>query len=137
MPLASSREASLSRAERVKAGKKVVRKQQRLSLPSTIESVTKATEDKARRRQSIRRESLASFKEQAEKLKSAADVFVSKENAPPKRFSPPITRSASKKERFDAPSQSGGGRVLSFSPPNQAENARREREELLVRESER
>ena len=127
MPLASSREASLARAERVEAERKEQARRKRLSLPSTIVSTTIATEDKARRRQSLRRQSLASQKS-------------SKENDPPRRYSPPQTRSATKqkKARHDArPRPTGAGIVLTFSPPNQSENARREQQELAYKENQR
>ncbi len=44
------------------------------------------------------------------------------------KFSPPLTRSAKKKKARHSNGQPNGG-VLLFSPPNQAENARREKME--------
>ena len=62
MPLASSREASQKRAERVAKEKKEERRRQRMqrmSLPSTIDSSTSVNEAKVQRRLSARRNSFA------------------------------------------------------------------------------
>lgn len=133
MPLASSREASLKREERVAAERTAEARRKRLSLPNTCKSSTVATEDKARRRMSMlsqaRRDSIASFK--AEQKKKRQEM--AKEN----HYSPPMTRSTSKnkKQRVEEPAVKGT--ILSFSPPDQQENARREAEELRQKEEER
>jgi len=57
MPLASSREASKKRAERVAKEKKEERRRQQISLPSTIDSSTSVNEAKVQRRLSARRNS--------------------------------------------------------------------------------
>ena len=127
----SSRQASLARAKkRVKADKvDHARRQPRLSLPSTIESSTVATEDKAKRRQSLRRRQsdIANFKK--EQLRKRKELEAAKENSTtpakgdkkdPNMYSPPLTRSAKKAK--------GPGSLFSFSPPDQKLNARRERE---------
>lgn len=112
------------------------------SLPSTCESSTVATEAKVLRRQSLRRESLSEFKARQKELrlqqqKTRDEELKALEELPPKpdkenqgAYSPPLTRSA-KKARFDS------GIVLNFSPPNQEENARREKEANQRREKER
>ena len=124
MPLTSSREAAQKRSERARADVKEQRRRENLSLPMTIKSSTKATEAKAMRRRSVRRESL-----RAKQLD---------ENAQPGRppmlpYSPPLTRSA-KKARRDGDTQS---LVLTFSPPDHAENERRHRNEIKMRELQR
>jgi hypothetical protein len=129
MPLASSREASIRRSERVEAEASEHRRRERLSLPSTIDSATVATEAKVRRRQSTRRDSIAAFKARAHERLQAT----SKENSPPAPYSPPLTRSA-KKPRVVGTLEESMGLILSFSPPNQEENARREREEFENKE---
>lgn len=95
------------------SGRPPVKKRQ--SLPSTIASSTKINQSKVERRKSIRRQSL------------------SHKNP---NFSPPETRSAKKKKivnSFLKPQPN----VLSFSPPNQKENERRELEERQRAEAER
>jgi hypothetical protein len=129
MPLASSREASIRRAERVSAEASEHRRRERLSLPTTIDSATVATEAKARRRQSTRRDSIAAFKARAQERLEVT----SKENSPPAPYSPPLTRST-KKARKGGFLEESVGLILSFSPPNQEENARRERKELEKKE---
>ena len=134
MPLVSSREAAQKRAERAAADAREQRRRDRSSsLPMTIESSTKATNEKAMRRRSTRRESIASFKEKAKAIRNT----IKKENTPPRRlpfastYSPPLTRSA-KKARFEG--EDAQSLVLNFSPPDQQENARREKKEKEMRE---
>ena len=143
MPLASSRSASQKRAASVAAEKKEEKRRQRLSLPSTCDSSTVVTESKARRRQSLRRQS--SCKENSDPHQHS--------NTPPKKLgvtpywkvaegrggetSPRLTRSASKDKRSKKnhhPPRPGAG-VLTFSPPNQMENAKREERERMEKQA--
>jgi len=87
------------------------------SLPSTIESSTVATEAKAKRRQSIRRESIAEFKARAKHERAMKELY-----------SPPQTRSAKKQQNQG---------VMSFSPPDQELNERMEKERVAKAEYER
>lgn len=134
MPLASSREAAKKRAERAAADVRELRRRESLSLPMTIDSSTKVTEAKLIRRRSARRDSIASFKAQAKQQR------LKKENTPPRipksksmleNYSPPLTRSA-KKQRYDGDDTQS--LVLTFSPPDQEENARREQNEKELKE---
>lgn len=117
MPLASSVGSSKRSIASSDSGRPT-KHQRRLSLPMSADSSTAVNTKKVQRRRSLRRQSIAS----------------SKENP---HFSPPETRSAKKKRLNAEFMQGGAGAMLTFSPPNQKENARREKEEIERKESER
>ena len=103
------------------------KQQRRLSLPVSAHSSTVITKPKVDRRRSLRRQS-SSFSSKENKYNRAL---------PNPHFSPPETRSAKKKRLQTQFMQGGAGALFTFSPPNQAENARREKEEIERKEQER
>jgi hypothetical protein len=164
MPLASSRSAAEKRSESVNAEKKEQQRRQRLSFPNTIQSSTVVNETKAI--VSRRRRSSARYQRQSSESSLNVEVATAKENnnnntntnknlLPPaspgqgptpywkttedREMSPRLTRSQRKKAAPDTnPLQERDmGVMLSFSPPNQEENARREQREMNASEQER
>eukprot|EP00977_Amphora_coffeiformis_P008132 scaffold1819_cov160-Amphora_coffeaeformis.AAC.2 len=134
MPLASSRSASLKRAQALDAEKKE-RKRMRKSLPSTIPSAF--TVDEAKCRRSIARRQ--SFSSKCESDNNENDEPNALRQGPTPYWkvvqdrggaiSPPQTRSAKKNKlppRHDAPRN---GVMLAFSPPDQKLNEQREKGE--------
>jgi hypothetical protein len=162
MPLASSRSAAEKRSESVTAERKEQQRRNRLSFPNTIQSSTVVNETKAK--ETRRRRSSARYQRQSSESSLAVDgVKENKAHAnatnllPPKspgqgptpywktteerggEMSPRLTRSQKKKDS-DNPSllqERDMGVMLTFSPPNQEENARREQQEMKAREQDR
>lgn len=127
------------------------------SSTASTASVTSdaCSEARVKRRQSARhRESIAEFKIRNKKERERLEQERVKENttvngSSPARashrskiYSPPVTRSAKKLRRqgddsiADSTSSSRRSLVMSFSPPDQEENARREQERLEREEAE-
>jgi hypothetical protein len=162
MPLASSRSAADKRSESVNAEKKEQQRRQRLSFPNTIQSSTVVNETKAI--VSRRRRSSARYQRQSSESSLNVEVASTKENNANKNLLPPaspgqgptpywktteerggemsprLTRSQKKKAKPSdhLPLQERDmGVMLSFSPPNQEANARREQQEMRASEEER
>lgn len=113
----------------------------RLSLPQTIDSSTKVNAEKVQRRLSSR---FASKKSNQGLYHSPSKSSIlsnsNRENKLPP-YSPPQTRSAKQQKRnglVNSPSIcKRSGVLLEFSPPDQAENERRENEYVQRTEEER
>ena len=127
----------------------------RLSLPKSLPSSTVVTKSKVERRRSIRRASIARENEPIETTPSKKRKYNEDENEVATHgnddktnmnddnYSPPETRSATKKKKslqinpdffHDA---NRNNALLQFSPPDQARNAQQEQERIQQKEAER
>ena len=118
-------------------------RRQSFSHPQTIESSTKINAEKAHRRLSSRFSSGSHGKGAKSQARDQTSISSSacslSENRPP-AYSPPLTRSGKKKQLSQPNSTavfSKNGVLLEFSPPDQRENERREREKVKLAEQER
>lgn len=118
----------------------------RLSLPKSVPSTTVVTQSNVDRRRSIRRSMAKENEHHSDSVETPSkkrkydnenDHDVTHEP----EYSPPETRSASKKKKtlleinpdfFDAANQSNA--LLQFSPPDQKRNAQREQERIRQKE---
>lgn len=131
MPLASDRSASLHRQKMVEAEKKAEARKRRLSLPKTIRSTTHVNAAKVEHRRKSRRLS-ERFKENElpESPPQGPTPYHKVVQERGGEVSPRLTRSQKKVKQVSKHERRGSGMVLSFSPPNQELNARREKDRI-------